>query len=249
MTVIPMECPSCGRRGNVPNDRLNTRLHCKKCDAVFHLDMSGKVVMGEPGSELTKKGARAAQGGKGEYDPVGELAEAIIKLPKVVKYGTGVIALGLLIFFGFPMLGIKVALPAKSLDDLGVSAGQYYVAGDANGMSRMATKATAADVTSWVEATRSVLLKDVPTGSSNNAFFASSLAAFDPDKGLAEVTLSIQPKPGADGTAPEASHIAIHFVREGKYWLIDGAETKKANPPIAKDPYVKKATSTPTKDN
>jgi hypothetical protein len=46
--MIPMACPSCGRRGRVPPDRLNTRMHCKKCDAVFHMDRSGKIVLGDP---------------------------------------------------------------------------------------------------------------------------------------------------------------------------------------------------------
>ena len=69
--MIPMSCPSCGRRGNVPLDRLNTRMHCKKCDAVFHLDATGKPVLGEP--KAAKGGKNAAKGrSKDEpLDPIG----------------------------------------------------------------------------------------------------------------------------------------------------------------------------------
>ena len=47
--MIPMACPSCGRRGSIPHDKVNSRLHCKKCNAIFHMDAAGHVVMGEPG--------------------------------------------------------------------------------------------------------------------------------------------------------------------------------------------------------
>ena len=53
--MIPMECPGCGRRGNVPPDRLNTRMHCKKCDAIFFMDRSGKIILGDPDILLKKK--------------------------------------------------------------------------------------------------------------------------------------------------------------------------------------------------
>jgi hypothetical protein len=58
--MIPMACPSCGRRGSVPQDKINSRLHCKKCDAIFHMDVEGHVVMGEPGRPAKPGGASGA---------------------------------------------------------------------------------------------------------------------------------------------------------------------------------------------
>ncbi len=55
--MIPITCPTCGRKGTIPNERVNTRMHCKKCDAIFHMDKSGKILLGEPGA------AKAAKGG------------------------------------------------------------------------------------------------------------------------------------------------------------------------------------------
>ena len=46
--MIEMSCPRCGAGGRVPRDRVNSRLVCKKCLQVFHLNPSLKAVMGEP---------------------------------------------------------------------------------------------------------------------------------------------------------------------------------------------------------
>jgi hypothetical protein len=46
--MIEMACPRCGAGGRVPNDKINSRLVCKKCLQVFHLSPSRQAVMGEP---------------------------------------------------------------------------------------------------------------------------------------------------------------------------------------------------------
>src|SRR5271166_4187626 len=46
--MIDMKCPSCGAGGRVPNEKVNTRLVCKKCLRVFHVTASGNTVLGEP---------------------------------------------------------------------------------------------------------------------------------------------------------------------------------------------------------
>ena len=60
-----MSCPRCGAGGRVPRDRVNSRLVCKKCLQVFHLNATLQAVMGEPPSQ--KAGAR----GKTERDGSG----------------------------------------------------------------------------------------------------------------------------------------------------------------------------------
>ncbi len=46
--MIDLACPSCGRAGQVPREKLHSRLVCKKCHVVFHMDTSGRPVVGEP---------------------------------------------------------------------------------------------------------------------------------------------------------------------------------------------------------
>ena len=46
--MIEMSCPRCGAGGRVPNNKVNSRLVCKKCLQVFHLTPGGHAVLGEP---------------------------------------------------------------------------------------------------------------------------------------------------------------------------------------------------------
>jgi hypothetical protein len=74
--MIPLACPQCGRRGSIPADKMNSRLHCKKCDAVFHLDPLGHILLGEPGRAMAQPGGSSgffgmAGHGSGEYARTG----------------------------------------------------------------------------------------------------------------------------------------------------------------------------------
>ena len=44
--MIEMACPSCGRAGQVPKEKLHTRLVCRKCHMVFHVDSQGRPCAG-----------------------------------------------------------------------------------------------------------------------------------------------------------------------------------------------------------
>ena len=46
--MIEMVCPQCGRTGVAPKEKINSRLNCKKCHAIFYLTESGRSVLGEP---------------------------------------------------------------------------------------------------------------------------------------------------------------------------------------------------------
>jgi hypothetical protein len=59
--MLPIHCPNCGRRGSIPNDRYRGRLHCAKCDAVFHLDRAGHLMLGEPGAPRPDDGSPGAE--------------------------------------------------------------------------------------------------------------------------------------------------------------------------------------------
>ena len=57
--MIEMSCPRCGAGGRVPNNKVNSRLVCKKCLQVFHLTPGGHAVMGEPPPPKEAPKARA----------------------------------------------------------------------------------------------------------------------------------------------------------------------------------------------
>ena len=38
--------------GTVPRDKAHSRLVCKKCNAIFHMNATGRAVLGEPPADL-----------------------------------------------------------------------------------------------------------------------------------------------------------------------------------------------------
>ena len=101
--MIPIECPKCGRGGSVPPDRLNARLVCKACHQVFHLDNTGRMVMGEPQSFDMKST-------KSKADEVSSLADFDFAqtwndIPKAVKFGVPGVLLALIGWLNSDMFG------------------------------------------------------------------------------------------------------------------------------------------------
>ena len=103
--MIPIECPKCGRGGSVPPDRLNARLVCKACHTIFHLDNTGRMVLGDPESpdmKTTSKKPRADEvSGLADFD----LAQTWNDIPAPVKYGVPAVLLAAIIWVNFGMGG------------------------------------------------------------------------------------------------------------------------------------------------
>jgi hypothetical protein len=99
--MIPMNCPGCGRPGTIPPDKLNSRMHCKKCDAVFHMDANGRIVLGEPSRPGDKpKGAKVFKRAKQTKttNPDISISNLIKSVPKPAWIVGGVAVLAFLIF-------------------------------------------------------------------------------------------------------------------------------------------------------
>jgi hypothetical protein len=56
-----LACPNCGRAGSVPREKMNSRLVCKKCHMVFHMNSAGRAVLGEPRVDPSKSGVNKAE--------------------------------------------------------------------------------------------------------------------------------------------------------------------------------------------
>ncbi len=146
--MIPMTCPACGRRGNVPPNKMNARLHCKKCDAVFHMDMTGQAVLGEPGSEAAKahRPARAREPITFRMGP-----SSLTRVPWPLKLGVGVVVLAALAWFLIPR--IAPSLP-EELVPRAEYIGQAFVNGDADSMHKVVDPATRDALVRWFETSR-----------------------------------------------------------------------------------------------
>ncbi len=97
--MIPIECPKCGRGGSVPPDRLNARLVCKACHTVFHLDNTGRMVLGEPESfDMKTNKSRADEvSSLADFD----LAQTWNDIPAAMKYGVPGVLLAVILYLNF----------------------------------------------------------------------------------------------------------------------------------------------------
>jgi hypothetical protein len=151
--VIPIACPNCGRRGNVPPDKLNARLHCKKCDAVFHLDTSGHVVLGEPGGPPKKpSGSKAAMPTAAAAEPMElgkNLALAWKGLPKAARVAIVVaLVVGGLMVSGVRLPRLSFVAPTE-LGPRSDFLANAFIDENTSKINRVAAPGTEADAAAW----------------------------------------------------------------------------------------------------
>lgn len=94
--MIEMKCPSCGAGGRIPNEKVNTRLVCKKCLRVFHVTPAGNTVLGEPAAPKEESKPRATRESTRQdtVQSFDELTSRLskIRLPQVQPMTLGLIA-------------------------------------------------------------------------------------------------------------------------------------------------------------
>lgn len=234
--VIPMSCPNCGRHGNVPNDRLNTRLHCKKCDAVFHLDLSGKVVLGEPGG--TGKNKPKAVVEKGEFDPIGDLAESIMRIPKAVRYAIGVIAAVGLVGFALASSGVFKSRP-ETLETRANDLATAFIAKDVSTIKRMALPGTQSDVDSWMSKTRGMFGDYANDDSSGRVIVMATPRNTNKGAGTSNVELFLQAPPSADGKL-ESLYLTTVWKEDAGRWKFDPTNSIPLGAKRPEDAFPKK---------
>lgn len=110
--MVPMRCPSCGRKGNAPSDHANVRMHCPKCDAVFHMDKHGKVKLGEPVVEGHKDAGGHGRGKSSDEPYATSITELVKKSPWPVK----LVLVGLVAAALWPVIGPRFASKPEDLE-------------------------------------------------------------------------------------------------------------------------------------
>jgi hypothetical protein len=83
--MIDMKCPSCGAGGRIPREKVNTRLVCKKCLRVFHVNAGGSSVLGEPAHAAHAKTATktASPRPAARHDTADRFDDVTSKLSKI----------------------------------------------------------------------------------------------------------------------------------------------------------------------
>lgn len=248
--MIELACPSCGRGGQVPREKLYTRLVCRKCHVVFHMDPSGRPVVGEP-IIASKDPTRRGKEKEGDHHTVFES----IHLPTLddltslkdnfsdgslpVKPVLGVLGGVVLLWLAFSL----ISRPAEAVADRAREAMQALANDDLGRLKSFASESTRDDLVRWYDVAHSRL------ESSRNAWATKAttvqvvvIEENRPDsKGEVEAfivpsetetqTASVLPsgnsKPGTKSAAnngPLGFH--LHWVWSGSHWWLDGTQMK-----------------------
>ncbi len=210
--MIPIECPKCGRGGNVPPDRLNARLVCKACHSVFHMDNSGKLMLGEPGVP-DRKANRHAEATKASADF--NLDETLKNIPAPVKYGVPVVVLAAVLWVNFPM-GAGEPDYMRSTEQI-VKA---VIANDKPGVLSHASDKTSEAAGKWFDLVHEAFAKQNVAA---NALAIPTLWGGNPDKesDIQMAVIVVDPTTKAQFPVP----INLFMTRSGSGWLVDGTKT------------------------
>jgi hypothetical protein len=250
--MIDMACPSCGRAGQVPKEKLHTRLVCRKCHVVFHVDGNGRPVLGEPVSKESKD--------KKEKEKKPVLAG--FKLPTLddftgagndlseytfpVKPVAGVVGGLVVLYFIWGFL----AGPGQSVADCSKTVAAALAKDDVDELKKFASSDTQNDVVRWYDTAHPQLEKARETWPSKEATVTVMTVEEDRSTGKGETEVFYTPagaagapgtppppppmyKPGDEKSAsksaapagPKNCSFHLYWVRSGSHWMLDGRQS------------------------
>ena len=226
--MIPMSCPSCGRRGNVPLDRLNTRMHCKKCDAVFHLDATGKPVLGEP--KAVKGGKSGASKGRDKNEPtdyIGIVAGWLVRVPRGVYLTLLAIGAAGLLYVVYasapaPKIDFETAVRSKAEE-----VAQAFLNKDAEALRKLATGDTRDEAANLLDQFRSEL-HDSGLPSDKKVYVMVGLPNDESDQPRIRIDFMV---PALDPTkeAPPPMYLDTLWYRDKNKWYLNGKGSVEEN--------------------
>lgn len=153
--MIDLECPKCGRAGSIPRDKVNTRLVCKKCHIVFHMNTAGRTLLGEPpvNHAQTKKEKAFEAPTLPNFEGFGDIRENFKNVsPKKLAIAAGVLLVAMvaytLVSSAPESLASRVEITAKRFAD-----------DDLAYLKELASSDTADDVVRWFDTVHPKLVK------------------------------------------------------------------------------------------
>ncbi len=233
--MIPMSCPNCGQRGNVPPDRLGTRMSCRKCQAVFHMDRTGHIMLGEPVDEDGRKTkARKPKRPKGQRESIDlGFVQTFKTAPMPAKIGLGAGVLLLPFLFGF-RISLGEPVPAN-LEGRATYAANAFADNAVSRLQGLASSGTSEDVAAWFEKARPQFKFEGPQSGDANRVIVVPLVMdsgetesnvhttlIAPAPELSEKSESPKPKNTIGYNSDGNFELPMYFVKEGSDWKLDG---------------------------
>ena len=146
--MIDMKCPSCGAGGRIPGEKVGTRLVCKKCLRVFHVNGNGQSVLGEPAPAKNASQPHPSRGGA-HHDTVSKIDDmtsklSSMKLPRIDLRVVAAIA-GIALFSG---LGYWI-LSRQTLEKRAQDVARSFVKIDMTPVVDLSVPGTEMDTIRW----------------------------------------------------------------------------------------------------
>jgi hypothetical protein len=246
--MIEMACPSCGRAGQVPKEKIHARLVCRKCHVVFHMDPGGRPVLGEPNLGQSKDKKKGAKGSEPQsifqalhiptlhdLTHLGENLNEYSFPVKPVGIGLGVLVLGWVVFS-------LLSGPPESVADRARIAAEALTRDDLDRLKSFASDNTRDDVVRWYDAAHTKLEQARQGWPSKEATIQVVVVEEDPRARKGEVEAFIMPAPSTTQTAavvpaggaksnsksaaamgPLSYH--LFWVYNGSHWMLDGRQS------------------------
>jgi hypothetical protein len=236
--MIEMKCPACGAGGRVPNDKIGTRLVCKKCLKVFHLTPSRQAVLGEPPpSKISVKEKKAVKESSGfeASEALDAIASKVAKIRLPSGAAMGIVAgIALVVGLGFWLFS------RQSLETRTRNVGKAILAADIKKIVDMSVAGTETDVILWFNdiyrqflEVKLVLGRDpsinvqIPGNSGGNTGVAIlRFSGQGAQSSAPPLAATMHPIPSL-ANAKDSLDLRLFFVVDSLgNWLLDGTRTK-----------------------
>ncbi len=143
--MIEITCPACGAGGRAPNDKVLTRLVCRKCLKIFHVTQSGKSVLGEPPTmgQTHPSGTHHAH-----PDPTQKVDQWFDRASRRL-FSPVTLVMAAVVLLGAVLAGFFSAGRKETLQDRVVKVARATVEGDLRTVKELAADGTETDVDLW----------------------------------------------------------------------------------------------------
>jgi hypothetical protein len=220
-----LSCPQCGRLGNVPRTKLESRLVCKKCHAVFHMNKAGRVVLGEPHDEsrsATRTAMRATKtaekksGTWRDYLPEGELTPRM----KLAALGGAALAVGFIVW---------LLIPVATLEQRAKDVAEAFKNGEKSTLKSMAYTSTSREVENWYNVVHPRLEKRMKEWGANDVR-VDVMPDMDSTREGEKVTVMITPAGALTSDSLQKRMTLMFYLRKksGQWWINGKATVNSA---------------------
>lgn len=237
--MIDATCPSCGRGGKLPVEKVNTRLVCRNCMQVFHVSKSNVAIKGDPpqvkGSSPDKKPkTKEAKPPKEQGDKQGM---EMVGMSVPYKIAAGVLAVLVVSYFIWPF----IFRGPETLEQRAIRAGEAILYKDDAKLRKLVTINTWENAKKWADETRPKLeayakrwpghdlnVSALVISENRNTGRATAIAYYAPPQAAARTgSASGDVLTDSSGKA-EPMGIPLVFVLDtSDRWFIEGRETAK----------------------